>query len=304
MKVSKAVILAAGFGTRMLPATKVVPKEMLPIVDRPVIEYIVDELLQSGIEHLIVVTASGKRAVEDHFGRVAELELLLESKKDHERLERIRRTWQSADIAFVRQHEMGGIAHAVKMAKRSIGDEPFVVVLPDDVIVADPPATSQLLEAFERYQASVVCVERVPQEKTSSYGVIDGAPLDGNVFNVSGLVEKPRPDVAPSNLAIVGRYVFTPSIFAAIDRTDRGVSGELQITDAMNRLIETEPLYAVAVEGRRYDTGQPLGYIEAGIELALQRPEYSVLLHDYISSLVQTDLYRSASPKGAKEQRS
>jgi UTP--glucose-1-phosphate uridylyltransferase len=303
VKVTKALVLAAGFGTRMLPATKVVPKEMLPIVDRPVIEYIVEELIDSGIEHVIIVTAAGKRAVEDHFGRVADLELLLESKKDLERLERIRKTWQSVDISFVRQHEMGGIAHAVLTAKRAIGNEPFVLVLPDDLIVSDPPATAQLMGVFDRYRASVVCVERVPKERTSSYGIIDGSAVDGNVFKVAGLVEKPPdPETAPSDLAIVGRYIFTSSIFEAIARTKAGTGGELQITDAMNKLIDNEPLYAVAVDGRRYDTGQPLGYIEAGIELGLRRPEYRARLLDYLASLVESDLYRSEIPNFAKEQ--
>jgi UTP--glucose-1-phosphate uridylyltransferase len=304
MKVTKAVVLAAGFGTRMLPATKVVPKEMLPIVDRPVIEYIVEELIDSGIEHVIIVTAAGKRAVEDHFGRVADLELLLESKQDLDRLESIRKTWQSVDIAFVRQHEMNGIAHAVLTAKRAIGDQPFVLVLPDDLIVAEPPATAQLMSVFDRYRTSVVCVERVPKDRTSSYGIVDGSAVGDNVYKVSGLVEKPPdPEAAPSDLAIVGRYIFTPSIFEAIARTKTGTGGELQITDAMNKLIENEPLYAVAVDGRRYDTGQPLGYIEAGVELGLRRPEYRARLHDYIASLVESDLYRSALSNSAKEQR-
>ena len=303
MRVSKAVILAAGYGTRMLPATKVVPKELLPLVDRPAIEYIVEEVLESGIEHVIIVTAAGKRAVEDHFGRVSDLEQLLEMKGDTERLDRVRRTWQMADIAFVRQHEMGGIAHAVNSAKRAIGREPFVLMLPDDVIVADPPATKQLLDVFDRYQASVVCVERIPRERTTSYGVIKGTPADDDVYRVSGLVEKPRPEDAPSDLGIIGRYVFTPGIFDAIARTMPGVSGELQITDAMSRLLDDEPLYAATIEGRRYDTGQPLGYIEAGLELALRRPDFAGQLHDYLAQLVESDLFRSTEAAGEKGQR-
>jgi UTP--glucose-1-phosphate uridylyltransferase len=303
MKVSKALILAAGYGTRMLPATKVVPKELLPLVDRPALEYTVEELLESGIEHLIIVTSAGKRAVEDHFGRVSDLEQLLELKGDTERLHRIRRTWQMADISFVRQHEMGGIAHAVATAKRAIGNEPFVLVLPDDVIVADPPATSQLLDVFDRNHASVVCVEQISPDRTQSYGIIDGNATETNVYRVKGLVEKPRPEDAPSNLAIVGRYVFTPAIFDAIENTSAGASGELQITDAMSQLLEREPLYAAIVDGHRYDTGQPLGYIEAGIELALSRPEYSGPLTDYLAQLVQSELFRTAQSAVAKGQR-
>jgi UTP--glucose-1-phosphate uridylyltransferase len=305
MKVHKAVILAAGFGTRMLPATKVVPKELLPLVDRPAIEYVVEELLESGIEHLIIVTSTGKRAVEDHFGRVSELEDLLEAKDDQDRLDRVRRTWQIADIAFVHQHHMGGIAHAARTARRAIGPEPFVLVLPDDVIVAEPPATRQLLKVFDEYQASVVCVERIPRARSVAYGVVDVSGTNtngsGSAYKVAALVEKPQPDVAPSDLGIVGRYVFTPGIFEAIDRTEAGANGELQITDAMTRLIEKEPLYAAEIDGRRYDTGHPMGYIEAGIELALRRPEYKGQLHDYLAGLVESDLFQTAqtaSPKG------
>ncbi len=294
MNVTRAVILAAGFGTRMLPATKAVPKELLPLVDTPAIELIADELVQSGIEHLILVTSSSKRAVEDYFGRAHELERLLEEKGDRDRLERVRRSMGMADVAFVRQHEMGGIAHAVMTARRTVGDQPFVLVLPDDIIVAEPPATRQLLDVYNRVQASVVCVEEVPMSRVSAYGVIDGEVLEEGVYRVHGLVEKPQPDLAPSNLAIVGRYVFTPAIFDAIARTPRGAGGELQITDAMARLLERETLFAASVRGHRYDTGQPLGFLEAAVETALRRPDIRNRFATYLSQLVATELFRSA----------
>jgi UTP--glucose-1-phosphate uridylyltransferase len=302
VSVTRAVILAAGYGTRMLPATKVVPKELMPLVDTPVIEYIFEEAVQSGIEHIIIVTSAGKRAVEDHFGRVHDLERLLEAKGDSERLEQVRRTSQMADVVFVRQHEMGGIADAVRTARRAVGDEPFVLILPDDVIVAEPPATRQLLDVFDRVQSSVVCVERVPRARISLYGVIRAQEAGSGAYRVDGLVEKPSPEEAPSDLAIVGRYVFTPSIFDAIADMHRPEGGEMQITDAMARLIEREPLYATEVRGKRYDTGQPFGFLQAGIELMLARPAYAARLRDYLSALVGSDDYRAAAAAGEKGQ--
>jgi UTP--glucose-1-phosphate uridylyltransferase len=301
MSVTRAVILAAGFGTRMLPATKAVPKELLPLVDTPAIELIAEELIQSGIEHLIIVTSASKRAVEDHFGRAHELERLLEDKGDASRLERVRRSWRMADVAFVRQHEMGGIAHAVMTARRAIGEQPFVLVLPDDIIVAEPPATRQLLDVYARVRASVVCVEEVPRSRVSAYGVIAGERVEEGVYRVSGLVEKPAPEEAPSNLAIVGRYVFTPAIFRAIENTAPGAGGELQITDAMARLLDREQLYAASVRGHRYDTGQPLGFLQAAIELALMRDDVRQPFATYLSKLVESDLFRNARALGQKD---
>ena len=288
MTVTRAVILAAGFGTRMLPATKVQPKEMLPLVDTPIIEYIVEEAVSSGINQIVVVTSTGKRAVEDHFGRMHELEQLLEAKGDTETLQRVRRAMEMADCVFVRQHEMGGIAHAVMTARHAIGDESFVLMLPDDVLVADPPATKQMLDIFERYQHSVICVEPVLPSEISRYGVIKAHPVEAGVYEVEGLVEKPLPERAPSNLGIIGRYVFTPAIFDAIARTQPGAGGEIQITDAMALLRECEPLYAWELQGRRYDTGQPLGYLKAGVEFMLQRPEYSTEFRRYLTDLVNS----------------
>lgn len=302
MNVTCAVILAAGYGTRMLPATKAVPKELMPLVDAPVIEYIVDEAVQSGIEHIVIVTSAGKRAVEDHFGRVHDLEQLLEQKGDWDRLERVRRTAQLADIVFVRQHEMGGIAHAVYTARRAVGEQPFVLFLPDDVILADPPATRQLLDVAERFQSSVVCVEQVPRSSISLYGVIAAEPVAEGIYRVRRLVEKPRAEDAPSDLAIVGRYVFTPSIFGIISGMERREGAELQITDAMSKLLERENLYAAKVEGHRYDTGQPFGFLQAGIELMLRRPEYAGRLREYLVRLLERESLEAAAPQTRKGQ--
>ena len=286
MKVTRALILAAGYGTRMLPATKAVPKEMLPLVDAPVIEYIVDEAVSSGIHEIVIVTAAGKRAIEDHFGRAHDLEQLLETAGHGERLHRVRRSMTMADLIFVRQHEMGGIAHAVLSARHTLGDQPFVLMLPDDPIVAEPPATRQILDVFERRQASVVLVERVAQSVIPSKGVIKPRPLEPRLYEVEGLVEKPAIADAPSDLAIIGRYAFTPAIFDAIKRTARGAGGELQITDAMERLREQERIYAWELVGQRYDIGQPLDYLKANIELALRRPEFGPQLRAYLEALL------------------
>lgn len=298
--VSRAVILAAGYGTRMLPATKVQPKEMLPLVDTPIIEYIVEEIVGSGIDHVIIVTSAGKRSIEDHFGRVHDLEQALEAKGQDERLRRVRRGMEMADFVFVRQHEMGGIGHAVLTARRAIGDEPFVLILPDDVIVSEVPATRQLLDVYERFHKSVICVEAIPDVAIPNYGVIQPRAVEPGIYAVEGLVEKPSVEVAPSNLGIIGRYVFTPAIFDALNRTPRGVGGELQITDAMDRLREQEPLYACELRGQRYDTGQPLGYLKAGIELTLRRADLGPQLREYLRDLVHTELERAerAGQKG------
>jgi UTP--glucose-1-phosphate uridylyltransferase len=291
--VTRAVILAAGFGTRMLPATKALPKEMLPLVDTPIIEYIVDEVVSSGIQQVIIVTSAGKRAIEDHFGRAHDLEQALEAKGDSERLELVRRATEMAHFVFVRQHEMGGIAHAVQSAHHAIGDEPFVLILPDDVIAAHPPATRQLLDVFERFQRSVLCVEPVPEAEIPRYGIICPRGVEPGLYQIDGLVEKPAPQEAPSNLAIIGRYVFTPAIFDAIARTSPGAGGELQITDAMARLREREPLYACELKGRRYDTGQPLGYLKAQVEFVLKRSDYGPAFRRYLLDLACSELARA-----------
>jgi UTP--glucose-1-phosphate uridylyltransferase len=286
VKVRKAVILAAGYGTRLLPVTKAQPKEMLPLIDKPVIQYSVEEAVESGIKDVIIVTSLGKRAVEDYFDRSRDVEQLLLDKGDQARYEEIRRISDLANFAYVRQGEMGGIGHAVMTIKHLIDDdEPFVLFLPDDVIVNAKPATKQLIETYEKYGRSVVAVEEVPPELTSSYGIVAGDSVDERTLKLRQLVEKPRPEVAPSNLAIVGRYLFTPQVFNAIESTARGYGGELQITDAMQVLADGEGMYSHRFEGDRYDIGRPIALIIANIAMGLKREDTAPELRKYLSSL-------------------
>lgn len=285
MSVRKAVVLAAGYGTRLLPATKAQPKETLPLIDKPIIQYTVEEAAWSGLEHVIIVTSSGKRAVEDHFDRSLELEQTLIEKGDQARLEEIRRITDLAQVVYVRQKEQRGIADAVYTVRHVVGDEPFVLFFPDDVIVADVPAARQLIDVHERYGGCVLAVEEVPPEEVSSYGIVDGEPVGEGVFRVRGLVEKPKPEDAPSNLGIVGRYVLTPEIFGAIERTPLGTAGELQITDALEILRAERPMFAYRFQGRRYDTGRPLGLLKASVELALLRDDIGPEFRRYLRQL-------------------
>jgi UTP--glucose-1-phosphate uridylyltransferase len=290
MRVRKAVLPAAGWGTRFLPATKAQPKEMLPLVDKPVIQYAVEEAVAAGIEQIIIVTSSQKRAIEDHFDIDFELEHLLEERGDVEMLRRIRHISDLAQIAYVRQKEQLGLGHAVLVAKELIGHEPFAVILSDDVVVGDRPAIGQLIHAYDQTHSSVVAVMEVPHEDTGRYGVIDPAPagneLDhGRLHLVKGVVEKPDPSVAPSNLAIIGRYVLTPKIFDKLEQTPRGASGEIQLTDAIEALMEEQAVYGYEFEGTRYDAGTTMGWLKASVELALQRPDLSAEFRMYLSNL-------------------
>lgn len=270
----------------MLPATKAQPKEMLPVVDRPVIDYAVEELVASGIEQIVIVTALGKRAVEDYFDRSHEIEDLLEEKGDLERLAEVRRISSMANIAYVRQGEQLGLADAVNTARHLVNDEPFVVMLPDDIVISETtPATQQLIDCYEKYGASVVAVEEVPAEQVSSYGIVAGQPVDDRVTRLDRLVEKPAVGEAPSRLAIVGRYLVTGRIWDAIDRIEPGFGGELQITDALQILAQEEGLYAYRFEGVRYDTGRPLTLLCAGIEMGLRRTDIGPALRQYLRDL-------------------
>ncbi len=294
-KVEKAVILAAGYGTRLLPVTKAQPKEMLPLVDKPVIHYAVEEAVAAGIKDIVIVTAIGKRAVEDYFDRSRDVEQLLAEKGDVERLEEIRRIPELANFAYVRQGYMGGIGHAVKLTQPLVGDKPFVLFLPDDVMVGPTPAARRLIEVYERYGRSVVAVQEVPEQLTPSYGIVDGEMMAERVMRLNRLVEKPPLGTAPSRLGIVGRYLFTPSVFEAIERTQPGVGGELQITDAMQILVAEEGMYAYHFEGERYDIGRPLALITANVAMGLKRPDIAPDLLEFLRGL---DL--AAPPAGGK----
>jgi UTP--glucose-1-phosphate uridylyltransferase len=290
MRVRKAVLPAAGWGTRFLPATKAQPKEMLPLVDKPVIQYAVEEAVAAGIEQIIIVTSSQKRAIEDHFDIDFELEHLLEERGDVEMLRRIRHISDLAQVAYVRQKEQLGLGHAVLVAKELVGHEPFAVILSDDVVVGERPCIGQLIAAYQETHGSVVAVMEVPRNETSRYGVIGIAP-DGEqpamdrLHVVNRLVEKPDPDEAPSNLAIVGRYVLTPKIFDKLEQTQRGSGGEIQLTDAIEALMQDQRVYAYEFEGTRYDAGTTMGWLKASVELALQRPDLGREFRAYLRSL-------------------
>ena len=290
MRVRKAVFPAAGWGTRFLPATKAQPKEMLPLVDKPVIQYAVEEAVAAGIEQVIIVTSSQKRAIEDHFDLSHELEHLLEEKGDIDMLRQIRQISDLAQIAYVRQKEQLGLGHAVLVAKELVGHEPFAVLLSDDVVIGERPCIGQLIHAYNETHASVVAVMEVPNDDTRRYGVIGTEPagqdLDhGRLHRVTKLVEKPEPKKAPSNLAIIGRYVLTPKIFDKLEQTQRGSGGEIQLTDAIEALMEEQPVYGYEFEGIRYDAGTTMGWLKASVELALQRPDLGGEFRDYLRTL-------------------
>lgn len=285
MKIRKAVVTAAGWGTRFLPATKAQPKEMLPLVDKPMIQYVIEEAVASGIKHIIIVTAIGKRAIEDHFDRSFELEHILEKKGNGELLRKLQNISELADICYIRQKEQLGLGHAILVTKELIGDEPFAVFLPDDLIQSKVPAMKQMIEVYNRYQQSVIAVEPVAKEDTKAYGIIKPKQVEDRVYQVQGLVEKPEPKDAPSNLAIVGRYILTPEIFRMLEKTAPGKGGEIQLTDGLKLLLEKQPIYAYQFEGVRYDTGMPLGFLKASVEFALSRPDIGAKFKEYLQQL-------------------
>lgn len=286
MKVKKAVVLAAGYGTRLLPATKAQPKETLPLIDKPVIQYVVEEAAAAGVTEVVMVTASGKRAVEDHFDRSLELEMHLEAKGDLERLAQVRAISELADVVYIRQKQALGVGHAVLTAKDVVGNDPFILFFPDDVVDAPVPAAKQLADVFDEVNASVLGVEEVAWEEVESYGIIGGVRETDRRWKVDSLVEKPPRAEAASNMGIVGRYVLTPEIFEALTRTRPGRGGEIQLTDGLALLRQTQPIYAYQFEGTRYDTGRPLGMLRAAIELGLKRPDIGGPLRELLERLV------------------
>ncbi|MGG3006233.1 UTP--glucose-1-phosphate uridylyltransferase GalU [Geobacillus stearothermophilus] len=271
-KVRKAIIPAAGLGTRFLPATKAMPKEMLPIVDKPTIQYIVEEAIASGIEDIIIVTGKGKRAIEDHFDNAFELEQNLIEKGKYDLLEKVKEP-SKVDIHYIRQKEPKGLGHAVWCARNFIGDEPFAVLLGDDIVQAETPCLKQLIDQYEQTLSSVIGVKRVPDNETHRYGIIDPIEQHGRRYQVRQFVEKPAPGTAPSNLAIMGRYILTPEIFLFLEKQEAGAGGEIQLTDAIQKLNEIQRVFAYEFEGKRYDVGEKIGFIKTTIEFALQHDE-------------------------------
>ena len=284
-KVRKAVFPAAGLGTRFLPATKASPKEMLPLVDKPLIQYVVEEAVASGIESVIIVTGRGKAAIEDHFDVSFELEKLLEARGKLAELKAMRAISELARVSYVRQQEALGLGHAVLQARDLVGAEPFAVMLSDDIVDAETPALRQLLDVYEKYDAPVVAVFEVEGEAISRFGVIDGEEVEAGVYKIKDMVEKPSFADAPSDLAIIGRYVLTPDIFDEIEKTTPGAVGEIQITDAMRSLLKKRPFYAVLFKGKRYDAGDKLGFLIATVEFALKHEDLAPEFKEYLRSL-------------------
>lgn len=285
-KVRKAIIPAAGLGTRFLPATKAMPKEMLPIVDKPTIQYIIEEAIQSGIEDIIIVTGKGKRAIEDHFDYAPELENNLVEKEKFELLEKVRQS-SNVDIHYIRQKEPKGLGHAVWCARNFIGNEPFAVLLGDDIVQAETPSLRQLMNEYESTLSSVIGVQTVADEQTHRYGIVDPISSEGRRYQVNTFVEKPAPGTAPSNLAIMGRYVFTPEIFMFLEQQEIGAGGEIQLTDAIQKLNEIQRVFAYDFEGKRYDVGEKLGFIETTLEFALQHDDLKNQLLEIMERLVE-----------------
>jgi len=282
-KVRKAIFPAAGLGTRFLPATKASPKEMLPLVDKPLIQYVVEEAVASGIESVVIVTGRGKASIEDHFDVSFELEKLLEERGKLEELKAMRAISEMARVSYVRQQEALGLGHAVLQARDLVGDEPFAVMLSDDIIDSETPALRQLLDVYEKYGAPVVAVFQVEGEAISRFGVIDGEEVEEGVYKITDMVEKPAFNDAPSNLAIIGRYILTPDIFDEIEKTTPGAIGEIQITDAMRSLLKKRPFYAVRFKGTRYDAGDKLGFLIATVEFALQHEDLAPEFKEYLA---------------------
>lgn len=279
----KAVIPAAGFGTRFLPATKAQPKEMLPVYDKPTIQYVVEEAVKSGIDDILIITGRNKRSIEDHFDRSMELECTLENADKYDRLQLVRDITGLADICYIRQKEQKGLGDAINCAKKHVGDEPFAVLLGDSITKGKTPCTKQLIDIYEKYGKSAISLEEVPQEKVSRYGIIDGVKVEDNVYDIKKLVEKPAVEDAPSNLAIMGRYVLTPDIFDKLDETEPGVGEEIQLTDALQKL---DSIYGVTFEGKTYDIGNRMEWLKTSIEFAMEDEDSKRELKEFISSFI------------------
>ncbi|WP_312470563.1 UTP--glucose-1-phosphate uridylyltransferase GalU [Neobacillus sp.] len=288
-RVRKAIIPAAGLGTRFLPATKAMPKEMLPIVDKPTIQYIVEEAVASGIEDIIIVTGKGKRAIEDHFDYAHELEQNLLEKGKTDILDKVRYSTNLADIHYIRQKEPKGLGHAVWCARNFIGDEPFAVLLGDDIVQSETPCLKQLINQYEETLSSVIGVQSVPSEETHRYGIVDPSVQDGRRYQVNNFVEKPKQGTAPSNLAIMGRYILTPEIFMFLEQQETGAGGEIQLTDAIQKLNQIQRVFAYDFEGKRYDVGEKIGFVKTTIEFALQEPSLREEILTFMNEILETE---------------
>lgn len=287
MNVRKAIIPAAGLGTRFLPATKAQPKEMLPIVDKPTIQYIIEEAIASGIEEILIITGRNKKCIEDHFDKSIELEMELEKSGKSELLELVRDISDMVDIHYIRQKEPKGLGHAIQCARAFVGNEPFAVLLGDDVVDSpEKPCLKQLIDCFDEYKTSILGVQTVPEKDVSKYGIVNGIHIEDKVYKVKDLVEKPSVEEAPSNVAILGRYIITPAIFDILEKTEAGKGGEIQLTDALRTLISNEAMYAYNFDGRRYDVGDKLGFLQATVEYALKRENLREGFIEYLNSKV------------------
>ncbi|MEA1976045.1 MAG: UTP--glucose-1-phosphate uridylyltransferase GalU [Bacillota bacterium] len=288
MRVRKAVIPAAGFGTRFLPATKAIPKEMLPIVDKPTIQYNIEELINAGIEEILIITGRNKEAIMNHFDKSPELETLLRKNDKLELLKISDNVSNMVNIHFVRQKEAKGLGHAILCAKAFVGKEPFAVLLGDDVVYSEKPCVKQLIDVYNEYQSSILGVQKVKEENVNKYGIIDGEKIAYKTYSVKDMIEKPEKDKAPSNIAILGRYILTPEIFEELENTKKGVGGEIQLTDGILNLSKKQEVYAYVFDGRRYDAGSKLGYLEANVEYALRHNDVKDDFKLYLKELVNT----------------
>lgn len=288
-RIRKAVFPAAGLGTRFLPATKAQPKEMLPLVDKPIIQYVIEEAVASGMQNIIIVTGRGKNAIEDHFDVSYELERILEERGKTDLLEQVRSISELIHVSYVRQKEALGLGHAILMTRELVGNEPFAVFLGDDIIESKTACMKQMMDVYDRFHGAVIALEEVPREEISRYGVIEGTAIDDGlnkrVFQIRNMVEKPPRDAAPSNLAIIGRYILPPEIFDCLERTRAGTGGEIQLTDGLRELLRQQPIYGYQFEGKRHDAGDKLGFLKATVEFALKRKDLGGPFREYLKSL-------------------
>ncbi len=284
-RIRKAIIPAAGLGTRFLPATKAQPKEMLPIVDKPTLQYIIEEAVESGIEEILIITGRNKKSIEDHFDKSVELEMVLEERGKKELLDIVKNISNMINIHYIRQKEPKGLGHAISCAKNFIGNEPFAVMLGDDIVDSDTPCLKQLMNAYSEYRTTILGVQDVSEEDAKKYGIVDGKHIEDKMYKVKDLVEKPEPDKAPSNIAILGRYIITPSIFEILENLPAGKGGEIQLTDGLKELAKTEAMYAYNFSGRRYDVGDKLGFLQATVDYALKKDN---LRNDFLNYLKNT----------------